>query len=300
MNFNEILYGVAYYDEYMPYDRIETDFKMIRDAGMNVIRIAESTWSTWEPKEGVFDFTHLHRMLDCAAKYELKVIVGTPTYAIPSWLAKKYPDILAVTHNGKELYGHRQNMDITNPDYLHHAQIIIEKLMEQIKDYDCVIGFQLDNETKPYDTCSKYAQAKFVEYLKNEFPDIDGFNMEFGLDYWSNRVDDWDAFPDIRGTINMSLDAEYKKFQRKLVTDFFAWQADIVKKYKRDDQFITHNFDFEWHDYSYGMQPEVNQYEAAKCMDIAGCDIYHPSQSSLSGREITACGNIAKIGRAHV
>ena len=35
MNFNEILYGVAYYDEYMPYDRIETDFKMIRDAGMN-------------------------------------------------------------------------------------------------------------------------------------------------------------------------------------------------------------------------------------------------------------------------
>ena len=116
MNFNEILYGVAYYDEYMPYDRIETDFKMIRDAGMNVIRIAESTWSTWEPKEGVFDFTHLHRMLDCATKYELKVIVGTPTYAIPSWLAKKYPDILAVTHNGKELYGHRQNMDITNPD----------------------------------------------------------------------------------------------------------------------------------------------------------------------------------------
>ena len=294
MNFNEILYGVAYYDEYMPYDRIETDFKMIRDAGMNVIRIAESTWSTWEPKEGVFDFTHLHRMLDCAAKYELKVIVGTPTYAVPSWLAKKYPDILAVTHNGKELYGHRQNMDITNPDYLHHAQIIIEKLMEQVKDYDCVIGFQLDNETKPYDTCSKYAQAKFVEYLKNEFPDIDEFNREFGLDYWSNRVDDWDAFPDIRGTINMSLDAEYKKFQRKLVTDFFAWQADIVKKYKRDDQFITHNFDFEWHDYSYGMQPEVNQYEAAKCMDIAGCDIYHPSQSSLSGREIIACGNIAR------
>ena len=99
------------------------------------------------------------------AKYELKVIVGTPTYAVPSWLAKKYPDILAVTHNGKELYGHRQNMDITNPDYLHHAQIIIEKLMEQVKDYDCVIGFQLDNETKPYDTCSKYAQAKFVNFL---------------------------------------------------------------------------------------------------------------------------------------
>ncbi|MFQ7714693.1 MAG: hypothetical protein ACLRI8_10870 [Agathobacter rectalis] len=23
---------------------------------------------------------------------------------------------------------------------------------------------------------------------------MDEFNREFGLDYWSNRVDDWDAF----------------------------------------------------------------------------------------------------------
>ena len=294
MNFNEILYGVAYYDEYMPYDRIETDFKMIRDAGMNVIRIAESTWSTWEPKEGVFDFTHLHRMLDCAAKYELKVIVGTPTYAIPSWLAKKYPDILAVTHNGKELYGHRQNMDITNPDYLHHAQIIIEKLMEQVNDYDCVIGFQLDNETKPYDTCSKYAQAKFVEYLKNEFPDIDEFNREFGLDYWSNRVNDWDDFPDVRGTINQSLAAEFCKFQRSLVTKFLSWQADIVREYKRDDQFITQNFDFDWTTHSIGYQSQVDQYDASRCMTVAGADIYHPSNEELTGAEITVCGNISR------
>ncbi len=77
-------------------------------------------------KEGVFDFTHLHRMLDCAAKYKLKVIVGTPTYAVPSWLAKKYPDILAVTHNGKASWRHRQNMDITNPDYLHHHRLSLK------------------------------------------------------------------------------------------------------------------------------------------------------------------------------
>ena len=62
MNFNEILYGVAYYDEYMPYDRIETDFKMIRDAGMNVIRIAESTLSTWEPKR---EYLILHTCTAC-------------------------------------------------------------------------------------------------------------------------------------------------------------------------------------------------------------------------------------------
>ena len=79
-----LLFGTAYYDEYMPYDRIETDMGLLKEAGMNVIRIAESTWSTWEPQDGVFDFTHLHRMLDAASRHGLNVIIGTPTYAIPS------------------------------------------------------------------------------------------------------------------------------------------------------------------------------------------------------------------------
>ena len=78
-----LLFGAAYYDEYMPYDRIETDMGLLKEAGMNVIRIAESTWSTWEPQDGVFDFTHLHRMLDAASRHGLNVIIGTPTYAIP-------------------------------------------------------------------------------------------------------------------------------------------------------------------------------------------------------------------------
>lgn len=294
MNTEKLYYGAAYYDEYMPYDRIEKDFSMMEKAGMNVIRIAESTWSTWEYAEGCFNFDHLHRMLKCSKEHNLSVIIGTPTYAIPSWLANKDKEILAVTHDGPEIYGRRQNMDITNPTYLKHCKIIIEKLMEEIKPYDHIIGFQLDNETKHYDTCSPRAQAMFVDYLKEQFPDITEFNHEFGLDYWSNRVDDWKDFPDIRGTINMSLAAEYSKFQRKLVTDFLKWQSDIVSKYRKPNQFITQNFDFEWHDYSYGLQPEVNQYEAAKCMEVAGCDIYHPSQDDLTGKEITVCGNIAR------
>ena len=294
MKMEHLLYGAAYYDEYMPYDRIEKDMEMMVKAGMNVIRIAESTWSTWEPQEGVFDFTHLRRMLDVSKKYGLKVIVGTPTYAIPTWLVKKCPEVLALTHNGQELYGHRQNMDITNPVYLHHAEIIIRKLMEYVKDEPHVIGFQLDNETKSYDTCTPYAQAKFVDYIKEQFPDINDFNHEFGFDYWSNRINSWEDFPDVRGTINQSLAAEYRKFQRKLVTDFLAWQAAIVEEYKRPEQFITQNFDFEWHDYSFGLQPEVDQYEAAKYMTIAGGDIYHPSQDDLTGKEITVCGNIIR------
>lgn len=295
MNTDKILFGAAYYDEYLPYDRIETDMALMKKAHINVIRIAESTWSTWEPQEGVFDFTHLHRMLRASEKHNIQVIVGTPTYAIPTWLAAKYPDIITETHRGPGRYGRRQNMDITHPMYLKHAEIIIRKLMEEVSPYEYVIGFQLDNETKSYDTCSAYAQAKFVEYLKELFNnDLDTLNHEFGLDYWSNRINAWEDFPDVRGTINGSLGAEYQKFQRKLVTDFLSWQYAIVKEYARPGQFITQNFDYEWRGFSFGMQPEVDQWEAARDLDVAGFDIYHPSAQDLTGAEISFGGAVAR------
>lgn len=294
MKTEKLYFGAAYYSEYLPYDRVEKDMEMMEKAGMNVIRIAESTWSTLEPQEGVYDFTHIDRMLNAAACHHISVIVGTPTYAVPTWLVKKYPDILAITQNGRERYGHRQNMDITNPDYLSHAERVIRVLMEHVKDVPHVIGYQLDNETKSYGTAGPRVQAMFVDYLKEKFPDINDFNHEFGLDYWSNRVNDWDDFPDVRGTINQSLAAEFCKFQRSLVTKFLSWQADIVREYKRDDQFITQNFDFDWTTHSIGYQSQVDQYDASRCMTVAGADIYHPSNEELTGAEITVCGNISR------
>lgn len=294
MKTEKLYFGAAYYSEYLPYDRVEKDMEMMEKAGMNIIRIAESTWSTLEPQEGVYDFTHIDRMLNAAACHHISVIVGTPTYAVPTWLVKKYPDILAITQNGRERYGHRQNMDITNPDYLSHAERVIRVLMEHVKDVPHVIGYQLDNETKSYGTAGPRVQAMFVDYLKENFPDINDFNHEFGLDYWSNRVNDWDDFPDVRGTINQSLAAEFCKFQRSLVTKFLSWQADIVREYKRDDQFITQNFDFDWTTHSIGYQSQVDQYDASRCMTVAGADIYHPSNEELTGAEITVCGNISR------
>ena len=67
----ELLYGAAYYDEYMPYDRLEKDVAMMKKAGINTVRIAESTWSTCEPQEGIFDFSHVIRVMDAMEKAEI-------------------------------------------------------------------------------------------------------------------------------------------------------------------------------------------------------------------------------------
>ena len=295
MNMKELLYGAAYYDEYMPYDRLDTDVEMMKKAGINTVRIAESTWSTCEPQPGVFDFSHVERVMDAMEEAGINVIIGTPTYAVPTWMVKAHPDVLAETVKGRGIYGARQIMDITHPVYLFYAERVIRELLKRTAHRKCVIGFQLDNETKYYGTAGKNVQEQFVKYIREKFhDDLDALNYEFGLDYWSNRINAWEDFPDVRGTINGSLGAEFEKFQRTLVDKFLGWQADIVNEYRREDQFVTHNLDFEWRGYSYGIQPYVNHFHASQCLTIAGTDIYHPTQDDLTGAEIAFGGDLIR------
>jgi len=117
-----ILFGAAYYEEYSPSERLDEDVQMMKAAHITVVRIAESTWGTLEPQDGLFDFSHVDRVLNAMDKAGIKVIVGTPTYAVPTWLAREHPDILVITPRGQAEYGRRQNMDITNPHFREAAQ----------------------------------------------------------------------------------------------------------------------------------------------------------------------------------
>src|SRR5437764_2235336 len=159
-----ILYGVAFYPEYMPYERLDRDVELMQKAGITVVRVGESTWSSWEPRNGDFEFAWMQRVLDRLQRAGIKVILGTPTYSIPTWLYKAHPEI-AVTHNGTApplwspyspsyppslepgYYGPRQNYDFLNPHFRNAAERIIRQVVGHFKDHPAVIGYQVDNET---------------------------------------------------------------------------------------------------------------------------------------------------------
>ncbi|MFC6261376.1 beta-galactosidase [Levilactobacillus fujinensis] len=287
-----ILYGTAYYYEYLPVDRLDKDIEMMTAANINVVRIGESTWGTYEKQDGVFDFSPLDKVLDAMHAAGIKVIVGTPTYAIPTWLAKKYPEVMVQINGQRQPYGARQIFDISNPTFLRYAERIIREMIAHVANHPAVIGFQVDNETKHYGTSSDNVQKGFVQYIKQEFnDDLNRFNHEFGLDYWSNRINAWEDFPSMDGTINGSLKTEFDKYRQQLVTDYLKWQVDLVKEYRQPNQFITHNFDFEWRGYSYGIQPDVNHFNASEALDYAGGDIYHPARKHLTGTEVSFAGD---------
>jgi beta-galactosidase len=282
--FDNILYGVAYYHEYMPSERLETDVQMMKDAGISVVRVGESTWSLFEPIEGEFQFAWMDRIIDKFHQAGIKVILGTPTYSIPSWLWYKHPEVLIDYQKGEEAYyGIRQNMNITNPTYLFYSERIIRKMMEHFSQHPGIIGFQVDNEATPRNVNNYDFNVAFVNYLKKKFKTPQNLNRVWGLNYWGMTIDSWEELAPRDGITNTAYKLEWERFSRKAVADFLKWQSKIVEEYKRDDQFIMHCF--------MPAVQDIDQHESARFMDMMAVNVYHGQQDQLTGREIAFAGD---------
>jgi beta-galactosidase len=299
-----VLYGVAYYPEYMPRDRLDQDVELMHKAGISVVRVGESTWSSWEPREGDFQFAWMQRVLDRLQQAGIKAILGTPTYSIPTWLYKQHPDI-AVTHNGVApplsdpyspsyppaltpgYYGPRQNYDFLNPDFRNAAERVIRQIIGHFKEHPAVIGYQIDNETFPTGVPTRYMNAAFLERLKAKYKTPATINSIWGLVYWGQLVDTWDDLPPRDGILNPGYKLEWENFQHDVVTDYLAWEARIVNEYKRKDQFITQDF-------SGGVHTNLDQWAIARNLDIVAENPYFQTQQRLDARGIWMSGDLGR------
>ncbi len=299
-----ILYGVAYYPEYMPSDRLDRDVESMEKAGITVVRVGESTWSSWEPRDGEFQFDWMERVLDRLHEAGIKVILGTPTYSIPTWLYKEHPEIV-VTHNGSfpplwnpddpsypsasapGFYGARQNYDFLNPYFRQHAERVIRQIVSHFKDHPAVVGYQIDNETFPTNVPTQYTNAAFLERLKRKFGTPDKMNKAWGLVYWGQLVDRWEDLPPRDGILNPGYKLEWENFQHDIVTEYLSWQAKIVDEYKRTDQFVTTDF-------SGGVHANLDQWAISRNLDIVSENVYFETQKQLSARDIWLTGDLAR------
>ncbi len=272
-----VLYGVAYYSEYMPYPRLEQDVELMQRAGINVVRLGESSWGLWEPEDGRFETTWMDSIVERMHRARIQVIMGTPTYSIPAWLYQKHPEIAIQRFGGRTItFGYRQNADLANPVYRSYCERVIRKIIAHYKDNPAVIGFQVDNETSAGGAANPDVQAGFVDYLQHKFKTVDELNKVWGLNYWGQRLNDWSEIPPQEGIINPGWKLEWQRYSQWLTTDFLAWQARIVNQYKRPDQFITH-------DLAGPPRHEVNEFDISRSMDVMAVNPYHETQNQFDG-----------------
>ncbi|MGC2211671.1 MAG: beta-galactosidase [Silvibacterium sp.] len=277
VTFPTVLYGAAYYHEYEPYERLDEDVKLMKSVGLNVVRMGESTWSLWEPEDGQFQYAWMDRVVDAMGKAGIKVIMGTPTYSIPTWLYKEHPEVLARPLGGeKTFYGMRQNMDFDNPTFRFYAQRVITNLVEHYKNNPYVIGWQVDNETASNGASNPDVFAGFVNHLKEKFGTPENLNKAWFLNYWGEDVNSWEDMPTRDSAQSTGYKLEWTRWQQMRVTNYLSWQAALVRRYGRPDQFVTTDF-------GPAMKADVNEEAVASSLDIAAVNVYHGTQDNFDG-----------------
>jgi beta-galactosidase len=276
-NMDTILYGAAYYPEYMPYERTDQDIALMKKAGLNVVRVGESTWGLWEPQDGHFEYAWMDSVIEKLHAAGIRVVLGTPTYSIPAWLYKEHPEMVVIKLGDQHLYyGPRQNTDLMNATYRFYCERVIRNILEHYKDNPAVIGYQIDNETSSAGAANPDVQEGFKKHLQDKFKSVDELNKLWGLNYWGQRLNNWDELPPRDGILNPGWKLEWERYSQWETTDFLAWQAKIVNEYKRPDQFVTQDF-------AGPPRPVVNEYDIAKSLDIVAVNPYHPTQDDYDG-----------------
>ncbi|MGY5764298.1 beta-galactosidase [Brachybacterium sp. DNPG3] len=272
---DQVLFGAAYYHEYQPSPRLEEDMRLMREAGFSVIRVGESVWSTWEPEDGVFDLDWLAPVLDAAHENGIRVILGTPTYAVPMWLARQVPEINVERRSGQRMgWGARQEINYAHPAFLFHAERIIRKIVARYAEHPAVVGYQVDNEPGNEIFANDQVFQQFVDHLRRTYGSVEALNTEWGLTYWSHRLSDWADLwrPDANAQPQYAL--AWRRFQAGITTSFIGWQTEVVREYARADQFVTTCISYD--------RPTLDEEAVARTLDVTAGNPYYRMQDALA------------------
>jgi len=230
--------GVAYYPEDWDVSEIDRDIEKMISIGINVARIGEFAWRKMEPKEGEFDFSWLHYVVDKLKNAGIGVVMGTPTATPPVWLTKKHPDMLVEYKNGRIMqHSGRRHACSNHPEYLKYSARIVEKMAIEFGNDEGIIGWQIDNEIylQNNEGCfCKNCAEKYHKHLENKFGTIDELNKRLSLNLFSQAYDSFDEIPLPRDTWeNPHLKQEFLISAGQANIDFVAMQAEILKKYTK-------------------------------------------------------------------
>ena len=260
--------GVDYYPEHWPRERWETDARLMREAGFNVVRMAEFAWINMEPEEGRFEFGWLDDALSVLGKQGISAILSTPTAVMPAWVARKYPEALAMQANGQRItWGVRKDNCFTSGAYRLLSERITRAMAEHFARARNVIGWQTDNEFgDPFcycDTC----RADFQDWLRRKYGTLDELNRRWGTHFWGHKYGAWGEIqlPVDMQTHNPSLCLDYQRYYSHLNVRFQADQVRILRALC-PKHFVTHNF--------MGLFDELNYYDLAADLDHVSWDNY--------------------------
>lgn len=271
---------------------LEEDIALMKKAGMNCATLGVFSWSMLEREEGVYDFEWLEERINRLYENGIRVILATPSGAMPHWLTHRYPEVMQVQEDEKRnLPGRRHNFCYTSPVMREKIRRIDLELSRRFGKHPAVILWHISNELGGNwgdGACHcEQCQKAFRRWLQKKYRSLDALNHAWWNRFWSHVYTDWEQIhsPAPHGeSLSHGLKLDWKRFVTEQMTDFCRQEINAVRTYS--DRPVTTNFmDF---------FKNLDYRRLQNCLDIISWDSYpqwHAAKDEVPAAVRAAAGH---------
>jgi beta-galactosidase len=266
---NKLYHGAAYYPELWDEKVIADDIRLMKEAGINVVRMGEFVWSSVEPEEGKIDISFFKNIINLLYENGIETVMCTPTPTPPIWFTHGHPERMYVDGDGRVMgHGSRQHACTNHPYFRKKAAIITEQIAKEVGHLPGVVAWQLDNEFKCHvgECMCETCKSLWHQWLKNRYQTIEQLNEAWGARIWSENYQSFEQVPQPGPAPflhNSSLTTMYQLFSMEKIAEFADEQAAIIRNHSEAP--ITHNSSI-----AFGVDNE----RLFKNLDFASFDTY--------------------------
>lgn len=272
-NHHKIAYGGDYNPEQWDEATWAEDMRLFKLAGIDTLSVNIFSWAALQPKEDVYDFSRLDKIMEMLKENGMKVVLATSTAAHPAWMAKKYPEILRTEPSGlRRKYGTRHNSCPNSPIYRKFSVALAEKLAQRYAHYDNIIAWHISNEYGGTCICENCAAA-FRRWLQARYGTLEALNKAWNTAFWSHTFYDWDEIEPASDmtehfgvhTSFQGISLDYMRFNSDSILRCYELESEAVKKYTPHIPVTTNMME---------TYKPLDYHKWAKSMDFVSWDSY--------------------------
>ena len=287
----QLAYGGDYNPEQWDEDVWQEDVRLMREAKVTLVTVGVFSWSKLQPREDVFDFGWLDRVLDLLHDNGVRVDLATATASPPPWLTHAHPEILPVTADGVRLApGSRQHYCPSSPVFRQAVQVLVRKLAERYGKHPALEMWHVGNEYGCHVAacwCDESARD-FRLWLQAKYGSLDALNEAWTTAFWSQRYSAWDEVLPPRRTSarhNLTQLLDFQRFSSDALLECFELERAILTDLTPNVP-VTTNF--------MGLFKPIDYWKWAQREDIVSNDSYPEPENPDSPMKEAMAGDLMR------
>ena len=205
-------------------------------AGVNLVSVGIFSWARIEPRDGVYDFGWLDRVIDKLGRAGIAVDLASATASPPMWLTQAHPEVLWKDYRGDVCQpGARQHWRPTSPVFRGYALRLCRAMAVHYKDNPYVVAWHVGNEYGCHNRFdySEDAERAFREWCEARYGTIGKVNDAWGTAFWSQRMNDFSEIVPPRfigdgNFMNPGKLLDFKRFSSDALKAFYIAERDAL------------------------------------------------------------------------